>query len=107
MERFVGKGVGEVEEKRLLLVVANKADCFLGIAFGQSFLVCWSFKDLITAHERQFNRCKNRVEWFVQRLFRRIIAVGQAEKIVEALFQGTKARQEAEMPFTDAGCGIA
>ena len=97
-----GSGFGEVEEEGLLAMRGDEFHGGLGEAFRERFGRDGGIDDGFVLHERQ--------GWPVflgEFVVDHVLAVGNAEEDVEAVASRQKVRLVAEVPFAEAGGGVA
>lgn len=121
IERNVRHGVGEVEEEGLVLVGLDEVHGLLGVATGDGALVNGEFDDFFVLHEGRFPLGESGLGIgpkfvhsgrstlgfpFVVRVIH-VVGVGNAEVGIEAVLLREGFGVMAEVPFSEAGGGVA
>ena len=102
-QRQVNRGVGQVEEERPVLRIADEGHGLVGVA-GHDLplgVVGKQFGDLVVPHERHHPLARLRRDPL------HVVGVGDPEVAVEALAGGQKLGLVAQVPLADAGGGVA
>ncbi|OPZ22818.1 MAG: hypothetical protein BWZ10_00236 [candidate division BRC1 bacterium ADurb.BinA364] len=96
----MGHRVRQIEEEGLVLAVANESNRLFGVALRQQALIRIAFDGFQSANQR-----KRRI--VLVGLGPHVVAVGQAEIAIEAVVDRQMRGQMPQVPFADAGRGIA
>jgi hypothetical protein len=92
--------VRQVEKERAVFVFVYESNRFLGVAFCESILDGWGFDDFFVLHEWQRG-----IHGFFSGAH--VVAVRDAEVVVEAVAGREERRLVTEVPFSDAAGGVA
>ena len=98
MKRGVGNGVREVDEEGLVFVLLDELNGALGEALGEEVGIGFHFDDFFILEKREEGELVvvlTRVKGVD------VVAVGDAEKFIEALSGGEEFRLVAEVPFAE------
>jgi len=100
IEWVVDHGVRQVEEERPVSVFVYEFDGFFGVAFCEGVLDSGGFDDFFVSHEGQ--------RWIAGFFsYAHVVAIWDAEVVVEAPAGGEEGRLVAKVPFSDAAGGVA